>query len=287
MSDESNQSDYPDADVVERLLDELARGEEFEAGVGGSDDQVRREYLELMGLVGMAVEPIEPPPAIRQRLLAEVSGSAAVSAPPPVAPPVAPVAMRPPPAPAATRRWALPMAATLALALAGFSGYQAAQLSGQRATIDQLSRRLEEVEARTPTVAAAQVQLAEMRERMAMVTGRGVEICALRPMAVEASLANSRGVLYVAKDHQHWYLTIEGLTPCKQGRSYQLWFVPADGKPVSAGTFDVGEGVRVELSSDTMPDATRAVTVTLEPAGGSLEPTGPPVLHGDEVMAVL
>ena len=283
MNDEPTRDDHPDADVVERLLAELARGDGLGAGASWPEAEVRREYLELLGLVGTAVEPIEPHSALKERLLAEVTGSAVTAH-------AAEVAMRPvPTAPvgAPSRRWALPLAASLALALAGFSGYQAAQLAGQRATIDQLSHRLREVEARAPTVATVQGQLAEMQDRLAMVTGRGVEICALRPMAVEASQANSRGVLYVAKDHQRWYLTIEGLTPCKQGRSYQLWFMPEGGEPVSAGTFDVGEGVRVELSSDTMPTATRAVTVTLEPAGGSLEPTGPAVLHGDEVMAIL
>ncbi len=289
MSDETNRDDRRDTDVVDRLLEELARGEALDAGAAGPRGPVRREYLELLGLMGAAVEPIEPPPAIKQRLMAEVGGSA-VAAPvrEPAREPVAEVvAMRQAPSSAPSSRWALPLAASLALALAGFSGYQTTQLAGQRRTIDELSQRLEEVEARTPAVAALRGQLAAMRDQLAMVTGRGVEICALRPMAGDAQLANSRGVLYVAADHQHWYLTIEGLVPCKQGRSYQLWFVPEDGGPVSAGTFDVGEGVRVELSSDTMPTATRAVTVTLEPAGGSQEPTGPAVLHGDEVMAVL
>ena len=231
------------------------------------------------------MEPIEPPPAIKERLLAVLGGAEAAA-------PAAEVVAMPAPAGAVSgtpvSRWALPLAASLAVALAGFSGYQAAQLAGQRATIDQLSERLEAVEARTPTVAAMRGQLAAMQERMALVTARGVEICPLRPMAAEPQLtADSRGVLYVAADHQHWYLTIEGLKPCEQGRSYQLWFVTADGEPVSAGTFDVGEGVRVDLSSKTMPAATRAVTVTLEPAGGSKQPSGPAVLHGDEVMAVL
>jgi len=284
VSDEPTRDDHPDADVVERLLDELSRGGELDTAVSGPQGQVHREYLELVGLVGAAVEPIEPPPAIKERLLAEVGGTAGAAS-------AAEVVAMPTPSGARSgtraRRWALPLAASLALALAGFSGYQAAQLTSQRATIDQLSQRLEEVEARTPMVAAVRGQLAVARDRMAMITGRGVEICALRPMAMEAKRANSRGVLYVAADHQRWYLTIEGLTPCKKGGSYQLWFVPADGAPVSAGTFDVGEGVRVELSSDTMPDATRAITVTLEPAGGSQEPTGPAVLHGDEVMAIL
>ncbi len=344
MSDEPTRKDPPDADVVERLLDELAWGPEgaastgggaagslaaAETGAGGSAagdvaaravadsgaaTGARREYLEILGLLGAAVEPIDPPPAIRERLLAEVRAedaattaaattavattaavTTAAAATAASAAPVAPVLAMPAataPAAAPIRRWALPLAASLALALAGISGYQAVQLAGQRTTIDELSQRLDEVEARASTVVGVQNQLAEMRQRMALITSRGVEICALRPMAVEAGFAgpnwtDSHGVLYVAPDHQHWYLTIEGLNPCKQGRSYQLWFVPADGEPVSAGTFDVGPGVRVELSSDTMPHATRAVTITLEPAGGSREPTGPAVLHGDEVMAIL
>jgi anti-sigma-K factor RskA len=316
VSDEPTLDDQLNADVVERLLDELVRGDapDTVAGAvaaGGAETGERREVLEILGLLGASVEPIAPPPAVRERLLAEVRAQAAATpAPETAAPattaaakaPAAPVVPMPNPALAApaggaVRRWALPLAASLALALAGVSGYQAAQLADQRATINALSRRLEDVESRTPTVAAVRGQLAEMRQRMALITGRGVEICALKPMAVEAaqadpnradaSWADSRGVLYVAADHQHWYLTVEGLTPCQQGRSYQLWFVPADGEPVSAGTFDVGDGVRVELSSDTMPHATRAVTITLEPAGGSPAPTGPAVLHGDEVMAVL
>ncbi len=289
MSDEPTRGDHPDADVVGRLFEELERGEAPVAEAGGAAGDARREYLEVLGLLGAAVEPMEPSPAVKEQLLARVAGRAAASpAAEVVAMPSAPSDVRGGVAEVLPmRRWALPLAASLALALAGFSGYQAAQMAGQRATIDQLSRRLEEVEARTPAVAAVRGELAQMRDRMALITGRGVEICALKPMVVEASQANSRGVLYVAKDHQHWYLTIEGLTPCKKGRSYQLWFVPEGGEPVSAGTFDVGEGVRVELSSDTMPDATRAVTVTLEPAGGSEWPTGPAVLHGDEVMAIL
>lgn len=281
MSDQPTREDHPDAEAVERLLDELARADEPAAAAGPEPD-ASRVYRELAGLIGAAVEPIEPPPALRSRLLAAVGAAAA---------PAEVVTMPRPAADAAAhrpaRRWALPLAASLALALAGFSGYQAAQMADQRATIERLSERLEEIEARTPTVAAMRAQLAEMKQRMEMITGRGVEICALRPMAAEAVLADSRGVLYVAPDHQHWYLTIEDLTPCSEGRAYQLWFVPADGEPVSAGIFDVSDGVRVELSSNRMPKATRAVTVTLEPAGGSPVPTGPAVLHGDEVMAVL
>ena len=282
MSDEPTRDDSREAELVEGLFAMLDRGA-GPAGEAGPESLERRAYLEILGLLGQGVESVRPPAAIKRRLLAEVGAAAA-----PAAEAAAlPAASSSPRSGLLASRWALPLAASLAVALAGISGYQAKQLAGQRATIDRLSQRLEEIEARTPAVAAVRGQLAEMRQRMALITGRGVEICALRPMGAEPSQAGSRGVLYVAPDHQHWYLTIEGLTPCEEGRSYQLWFVPEDGEPVSAGTFDVGEGVSVELSSDTMPAATRAVTVTLEPAGGSASPTGPAVLHGDEVMAVL
>ena len=279
MSDERDRADHPD-ELLERLLADLERGEELAASAAGSEERRRREYVELLGLLGGSARPLEPSPVVKERLMEAVKASTTAAPAEVVAMPTAPVSQP-------ARRWALPLAASLAVALAGVSGYLAAQLADQRATIAELSQRLEEVEARTPTVAAMRTRLAEMRDRMSLITGRGVEICALKPMAAEFREADSRGVLYVAADHQHWYLTVDGLAPCKQGRSYQLWFVPEDGEPVSAGTFDVVEGVRVELSSKTMPANTRAITITLEPAGGSAEPTGPAVLHGDEVMAIL
>jgi hypothetical protein len=280
VSDEPTHDDR-DAEVLERLIEELAGGAELGPEPPGAPRRVRREYLEILGLMGASVDLMTPSAELKKTLLAEVGRRSAAASGADV------VAMQSPASRSPYRRWALPLAASLAIVLAGFSIWQAGLVAGQRATIERLSQRLEEVEARTPTVAAMRDQITEMRSKLAFVSGRGVEICALRPMAIESREANSRGLLYVSADHNRWYLTIDGLVPCKQGRSYQLWFVREDGEPISAGTFDVIEGVRVELSSDTMPSATRAVTVTLEPAGGSAAPTGPAVLHGDEVMAVL
>ena len=59
------------------------------------------------------------------------------------------------------------------------------------------------------------------------------------------------------------------------------------GAMVSAGTFDPRPGIRTELTSETMPGGTVAVSVTLEPLGGSAEPSSPPLLYGDEVMRIL
>ena len=36
---------------------------------------------------------------------------------------------------------------------------------------------------------------------------------------------DARGVLFVAADHQHWYMSLQGLQPVPAGQVYKLWFV--------------------------------------------------------------
>ncbi len=283
MSDTPSRRPPADDMLLERLLEDLAADRLPAAGEPADEGSPeRRAYLETLGLVAASLEPVAPSEACRRRLMAAVAPPEAAAAPAAVVPLARPAAG------GGLRRWALPLAASLAAVLAGLTGWQLAQLGSQRATIDQLSRRLAELETRADGARGMERQFGELRQRLELVTQSGVEVCTLKPMdgAPELS-ASSRGVLFVAPDHQHWYLAIEGLMPCSEGRSYQLWFVTADGPPVSAGTFDVVPGVRVELSSDRMPANTRAVSVTLEPAGGSEQPTGQRVLHGEDVMRIL
>ncbi len=183
-------------------------------------------------------------------------------------------------------RWTLPLAASLTLLLLGLTGWQYVQLEEQRQTIDRLSSQLDETRVRMGLLAQYRDQVANFRSRLTLVTSPGVEVCTLKPVT-KAVAPDSWGVLFVAADHQHWYLKIDGLEPCSRGQSYQLWFVTEGGRSVSAGTFDPQPGVRVELSSETMPAGTKAVSITLEPAGGSETPSGPAVLYGDQVMQIL
>jgi len=74
------------------------------------------------------------------------------------------------------------------------------------------------------------------------------------------------------------------LLPVPQGRTYELWVLPADGKaaPVPAGTFRPDEKGNASV---VMPDIPKGVAaqgfgVTLEVAGGAKSPTLPPVLSG-------
>jgi anti-sigma-K factor RskA len=63
---------------------------------------------------------------------------------------------------------------------------------------------------------------------------------------------------------------------------YQMWLVPTNGAPISAGVFAPGSGTERRLFSAQVPPKTepKAFAVTVEPAGGVPAPTGPKVLLG-------
>ncbi len=72
-----------------------------------------------------------------------------------------------------------------------------------------------------------------------------------------------------------------GLPQLERGNSYQLWFI-ADGKPVSAGTFDIDRNGEASLIVADLPPTTNIDlwAVTREPLGGSPQPTGPMLIRG-------
>jgi anti-sigma-K factor RskA len=71
------------------------------------------------------------------------------------------------------------------------------------------------------------------------------------------------------------------IEPAPSGKSYQLWLVPANGSPINAGVFTAVSGQpnhwMMKLPQGIEP---KAFAVTLEPAGGMPQPTGPNVLVG-------
>jgi len=72
------------------------------------------------------------------------------------------------------------------------------------------------------------------------------------------------------------------LPPLPADKVYQMWLVPLNGTPISAGTFlAAGPGkshmFTAEISGNAQP---KAFAVTIEPAGGNPQPTGPKVLLG-------
>jgi hypothetical protein len=157
----------------------------------------------------------------------------------------------------------------------------------QQEEIARLSDHLREGNLQSAELARFRQELGEAQAKLAVLSSSGVEVCRLHPMEERLAGTPLTATLFVAPDHQRWYLRIDGLEPSPEDRDYQLWFTTDEGAQVSAGTFEPQPGVRIELTSGTMPGGTVAVSVTLEPLGGSPEPSSPPLLYGDEVMRIL
>jgi anti-sigma-K factor RskA len=64
------------------------------------------------------------------------------------------------------------------------------------------------------------------------------------------------------------------------GRTYQLWRMPKDSQPLSAGLFIIDQQGYSTLALDQQPQSGEQVAVTNEPAGGSDGPTSDPLIIG-------
>lgn len=80
----------------------------------------------------------------------------------------------------------------------------------------------------------------------------------------------SMALIYWNKQTQAVYLDIKSLPPTPSDKQYQLWFIDPVRGPVNGGLFDVKPGEMVKMIN---APAAAAFAVTLEPRGGSTNPT--------------
>jgi len=270
-------------------------------------DTLARLYTEVMGLIPYQLEPVEPSPEVRTRLMALINGdetrpAAEVSQ---VTPPAA-VPLRASQEVRASRpvstvqgaaasrrapsRWPLALAAVLSLALLGLSAWLFLQVGRQQETIATLQQELDTERARVAEVTeeAERVRAASlsMREKFSLVTSPAVEVSPMRPVGEKPPQPYARGILFVASNHQHWYLSLDGIQPAPTGQAYKLWFVVDQGA-VDAGSFTAQPGAPIELDSKHMPAGTKGVLVTLEADPQSPAPAGPEILRAAAVYKII
>jgi len=90
------------------------------------------------------------------------------------------------------------------------------------------------------------------------------------------------GKLLISRDGEYGTLVVDGLPPLDLNHQYQLWLI-RDGQRTSGGIVTVnahGYGV-LEISAPEPLAHYRSFGVTVEPAGGSREPTGEKVLGAE------
>jgi anti-sigma-K factor RskA len=160
-----------------------------------------------------------------------------------------------------TARFWLP-AAVAALLLLGFGR-----------TIYNLRQQMAGLEARVQQLRAVAV---DHERLLTLLTSPTVQIVTLTGTA-HAPMAGAR-LLWETR-RGAWTVLAQNLPTLPAGKAYQLWFLTA-GTPIPAGTFQL-DALRRGSIQAALPVGRSDITgaaVSLEPAGGVPQPTGPIVL---------
>jgi len=73
-------------------------------------------------------------------------------------------------------------------------------------------------------------------------------------------------------------LLVNGLEQLPEDKVYELWYIDGDGSPISAGLFTIPDSGHTYSVLEGEMTAGATVGVTVEPAGGSKQPTTEPVI---------
>ncbi len=229
-------------------------------GAVRDDDRPELQPPILQGL-GQAVPQVDPPLALRARVLGSVAGAQTLR-------------------PAATRSamWLVATAASLVLATG--LGIYTTQLRGRIGVLeDELRDARARATAAEQRAIDAQQAIGATRITVAVLTAPDVariDLAGQAPVAPGASArafwSRSRGMVFTASN-------LPALPP---GRVYQLWVVTAQPAPISAGLLTPDAQGSVNETFNTPSDIPQpvALAVTIEPAGGARSPSGEKYLVG-------
>ncbi len=255
----------------------------FEAHLEECLDCVRevKSLLPVAHHLPQTAVPVDPPPALRERVLREVAGwTPAPDEPPEPAPtPGEEPGIGPAPAPrppAASKKsgpgplfW---LVALLLVAVAGGGGSYVAALHRQIADLQadaQSANTRADVLELEATV--ADLEAARRDEVIAIAidpTVRSLTLAGqpLAPVGTGRALWTDSGLMA---------FLATGLPPLPEGTTYQLWFVTPEAAPIPA-TLLIPEAGGSATATLQLPEGVTpaAMAVTIEPAGGASQPTG-------------
>jgi anti-sigma-K factor RskA len=212
-----------------------------------------------MAILAFAAPRVDPSPGVKETLMRQVIASAQ-------GPGGSLERVKPEPADGGVfaRWWAVLLPAATAFALATVLLWL---------HNEQLNRQLAELR---DTVQQQQKKLDEEHSMVELLSSKDTVMVSL---AAQKGATGSARVLYNSKNGMMMY---DGVTPpAPMDKSYQVWLVPMNGAPIAAGWF-TGRPDKPAHMMMKLPEgiAAKAFAVTLEPAGGKPQPTGPMVLVG-------
>ena len=267
-----------------------------------ADGPLAREYRELLGLMALAAPPIAASTDLKERIMTELLGEETqevehlvqkvreYSQDANLETRVIPIMVPESTGSAASGQWLRWAAAAMLfglVALGSVSVYLFREVDTMGNRLANLTLEMDDAaSSREGHLAQTRSVLADTKQNLMLVTSSSTEICPLRAPGGSA-VPTARGILYIAPDHQHWYLRVQGLKQIEENQ-YRLWFLVGDGlKPVNGGSLDLQGGREATLGSATMPENTKAVKITLEDRDAEGDPEGPVVVFGDDMLRIL
>ena len=226
----------------------------------------RTELAQVCGdlaLLGLAVEQQPLPEGARERFLKRIASAPAVKPAEKLAE-VTPISVK-------SRRgpgfW-IPWMAAAAMAIAAVSlGVQNRALNDELNDESNLVKNLAAQASKAQQV--LEVLTAPSAQRVTLTEGKAPA----QPTARATYLPERGGLILLATN----------LKPLPEGKTYELWVIPANGKaPVPAGLFrpDAVGSATLVLPQLSPGIAAKALAVTVEKASGSDAPTSPVILSG-------
>ena len=157
------------------------------------------------------------------------------------------------------------------------------QLQTNQNQLQQAGAELDALQAQTAELQAVNTQLQQTNETIQQQAQADQELLALIAKADPERVVqlpgteeapDASGTFYVS-DNNQGLLVLRGLEPLPTDQTYQLWLIPADGPPESAGLLAVQANAPTWLTLPLPANAPdfAAVGVSVEPAGGSPAPT--------------
>jgi anti-sigma-K factor RskA len=222
-------------------------------------DQIE-EALELQAMADAVV----PPPGLKARLLGSVNADRKEQS---TVPPVVQMTSVSKGNPTPSRNWGwLAAAATIAFVISvGLNLMVFSELRNVRVELARLEND------RSVLAEELQVQRASLersQNMLAVVSDPRMEVVLLNGTAAEP---DAKARVYWDKDRKAVHIDVLQLAQAPNGKQYQLWAI-VDGQPVDAGIFTIGDDAPAVQAMKGIGNA-QAFAVTLEPEGGSVNPT--------------
>ena len=267
LTSEGNHDDLRDTlglYVLDALSPSERRELEEHLAVCGECGAAVRELRPAVEALAEVVEPVQPRPAVREKLLAAIAPAAESAGP------------------ARTRTSSVVswLAAAASIALAGGLGMYSAELHNR---VQDLEVRLRDALTRADNgdrlVADARKATSDAEQHVSVLSSPDLARIELKGQAIapaasgRAYWSRSRGLVFTAAD----------LPASPPGKTYQLWVLTAQTPPISNGwLLKPDSSGRVDALFNTpvtMPQPV-AIAISIEPEGGVPAPTGDLYLVG-------